>query len=92
MYELNQLMQLAAIADAGTISAAAEELNISQPALSRSVQKLEEELGVRLFDRSKNKITLNETGELAVEYARKIIGLTIYLRGGVPSEFGGYSN
>ena len=73
MYELNQLMQLAAIADAGTVSAAAEKLNISQPALSRSVQKLEEELGVRLFDRSKNKITLNETGELAVEYARKII-------------------
>lgn len=73
MYELEQLIQLAAIADNGTVSAAAEKLNISQPALSRSLQRLEEELGVKLFDRSKNKITLNETGELAVEYARKII-------------------
>lgn len=73
MFELNQLEQLLTIAEAGTISKAAEILHLSQPALSRSIQRLEEELQVSLFDRQKNKITLNANGELALEYARKIL-------------------
>lgn len=73
MFELNQLEQLVTIAEAGTISKAAEILHLSQPALSRSIQRLEEELQVSLFDRQKNKITLNANGELALEYARKIL-------------------
>ena len=51
MLELYQLVQLLAIAECGTISKAAEQLHLSQPALSRSMQKLEEELQVTLFDR-----------------------------------------
>lgn len=73
MFELNQLKQLLTIAEAGTVSKAAENLHLSQPALSRSIQRLEEELQVTLFSRQKNKITLNKNGELAVEYARKIL-------------------
>ncbi|WP_066716280.1 LysR family transcriptional regulator [Clostridium sp. Marseille-P299] len=73
MFELNQLEQLITIAEAGTVSKAAELLHLSQPALSRSIQRLEEELQVSLFDRQKNKITLNANGELALEYARKIL-------------------
>ena len=46
MLELYQLVQLLAIAECGTISKAAEQLHLSQPALSRSMQKLEEELQV----------------------------------------------
>ena len=46
---------------------------ISQPALSRSMQRMEEDLGVTLFDRLKNKIELNENGKLAVDYAKKIL-------------------
>ena len=73
MLELYQLVQLLAIAECGTISKAAEQLHLSQPALSRSMQKLEEELQVSLFDRQKNKITLNKNGRLAVEQARRVV-------------------
>ncbi len=73
MLELYQLTQLLAIAECGTMSGAAEQLHISQPALSRSMQKLEETLQVTLFDRQKNKIQLNKNGELAVEHARRVV-------------------
>lgn len=73
MLETNQLSQLITIADTKTLSKAAEILHISQPALTRSIQKLESELNVTLFDRQKNKITLNKTGELAVSHARRIL-------------------
>ncbi|MFV0395179.1 MAG: LysR family transcriptional regulator [Coprobacillaceae bacterium] len=73
MFELYQLEQLVTIAEQGTISKAAEILHISQPALTRSIQKLEDDLGIKLFSRSKNKMILNETGLLAVELAYKII-------------------
>ena len=74
MPELNQLSELVAVADTGTLSRAAEIIHISQPALTRSIQKLEAEWNVTLFDRQKNKVTLNKTGELAVQYARRILG------------------
>ena len=61
MIELNQLEQLIYIAENKTISKAAKELLISQPALSRSMQRLESDLGVELFDHYKNKIVLNTT-------------------------------
>ena len=73
MLETNQLSQLITVADTNTLSKAAEILHISQPALTRSLQKLESELNVTLFDRQKNKITLNKTGELAVSHARRIL-------------------
>ena len=74
MPELNQLSQLVAIADTGTLSKAAEVIHLSQPALTRSIQKLEAEWNVTLFDRQKNRVKLNKTGELAVQYARRILG------------------
>lgn len=73
MIEFYQLEQLVTIAKAGTISKAAEILHISQPGLTRSIQRLEESLDVKLFDRKKNKITLNDTGKMAVKYAQNII-------------------
>ena len=73
MFELYQLEQLLAVAQHGTLSSAAERLHISQPALSRSMQRLEAELQVTLFTRQKNKIELNENGRIAVDYARKIV-------------------
>jgi DNA-binding transcriptional LysR family regulator len=73
MVELKQLQQLIAIAENETVSKAAEILHISQPALSLSIQRLETELEVTLFDRTKNKITLNENGMVALEHAKKII-------------------
>lgn len=73
MLNLEMLEELVAFADYGTLSRAAEMLHISQPSLSRSMQKLEDELQVDLFDHGKNRLTLNETGEYAVGYARKLL-------------------
>ncbi len=71
--ELEQLRQLDAIERAGTISAAAEALHMTQPSLSRSVRRLEADLGVELFERTHNRATLNDAGRLAVEHARVLL-------------------
>lgn len=75
MIEMNLLEALAAFDAYGTLSAASVYLHISQPALSRSMQKLEEELGVKLFERTKNRMALNSTGKLAASYARTILNM-----------------
>ena len=71
--ELEQMHQLEAVERCGTISAAAEELHMSQPSLSRSIQKLEKELGVELFERSRNRVVLNDAGRLALEHAHRLL-------------------
>lgn len=73
MIDINLWRELSVFEKCGTLSKAAEELFISQPALSRSMNRLEEEIGVVIFNRSKNKITLNDNGKLAAGYAREII-------------------
>lgn len=73
MTELYVLNELAAFPKYGTLTAVAEKMNVSQPALSRSMKKLEKDLGVQLFERGKNRITLNENGKIAAEYAKKVI-------------------
>ena len=73
MMELEQLRQLVAFAECGTLSRAAEALHISQPSLSRTMQSLEEELQAALFTRQKNRIVLNEVGQVAVEQARQVL-------------------
>ena len=73
MLEIYLLEQLEAFARCGTLSAAAEELHLSQPALTRSMKKLEEIVGVPLFERQKNKLALNENGKLAAEYAKRVL-------------------
>lgn len=73
MMELEQLQHFIAFDKYKTLSQAAQHLHISQPVLTRSMQKLEEELEVPLFIRSKNRITLNETGQFAVQLAQRII-------------------
>lgn len=73
MLNLSELKQLTVFADCGTLSKASETLHISQPTLTRSMKHVEEAFGVPLFIRGKNKLALNETGLLAVEYARKLL-------------------
>lgn len=73
MIEIYLLEQLTAFARHGTLLSAGEELHISQPALSRSMKKLEEQFGVSLFHRENSKISLNETGKIAAEYAEKVL-------------------
>lgn len=60
--ELTQLRYFATVARLGNISRAAQELYVTQPNLSKSIARLEEELGVPLFDHRKGKIALNDYG------------------------------
>ncbi len=73
MIDLYELRQLVAFADLGTLSRVSEEFHISTPSVTRSMQHLEDAFGVPLFTRGKNKIELNDTGIVAVEYARKLL-------------------
>lgn len=74
MLSLEELEQLTAFAEEGTLSQAAEKLHISQPTITRTMQHLEEVFGVPLFVRGKNRIALNETGKLAVACSRQLLG------------------
>ena len=73
MIELYELRQFVAFAECGTLSEAAENLHLSQPALSRNMKKLEEELGISLFSRRKNRLELNENGEYILGLAKEIL-------------------
>ena len=73
MIDISLLEQFYAFAECGTLSGAAEKLHTSQPALTRAMKKLEENLGVTLFVRSKNQLKLNDTGVHAAEYARDVL-------------------
>lgn len=73
MIENYLLEGLVAFAKYGTLAKAAKHLSVTQPALTRSMKKIEEKLGVTLFDRQPNKITLNETGQFAAQEAQKLL-------------------
>ena len=65
---------MTAIAEEGTLFVAAEKLHVSRPALTRAVQRLEQDTGLTLFERAKNRATLNEAGVYAVECAKSRAG------------------
>ena len=71
--ELEQLRQLDAIARCGTLLSAAAELHLSQSALSRSMRRLETDLGQQLFERTHNSMRLNPAGHMALEHARLML-------------------
>ncbi|NLM21429.1 MAG: LysR family transcriptional regulator [Peptococcaceae bacterium] len=71
--ELNQLKYFVLIAELQNLSKAAEKLNISQPSLSKSISRLEKELGTPLFDRKGKKIVLNEQGRIFLTGVREAL-------------------
>ena len=70
---LNELKFIVALAQARNFRKAAENCFVSQPALSLAVKKLEDELGVLLFERSRSDVTMTTVGELVVEQAMRAI-------------------
>ncbi len=71
--EMHQLRYALAVARAGSFSRAAEQCHISQPSLSQQIQKLESELGGRLFDRLKRQARPTAQGESFLRRAVKIL-------------------
>ncbi|MBZ5541083.1 MAG: LysR family transcriptional regulator [Acidobacteriia bacterium] len=71
--ELHQLRYFCAIAETGNFSRAARTVHVSQPSLSQQIRKLEEELGVRLFDRLGRTVRLTELGRTFLPRARAVL-------------------
>ncbi len=69
-FDLHQLQAFVAVAESGNFRVAADQLHLSQPALSRRVEKLELILGNRLFHRTTRKVELTSLGRLFLERAR----------------------
>ena len=75
MLNLKRLQYLDAVYQYKNFTQASEALYVSQPAISSAVQALEEELGVKLFRRSKHRIILTEEGMLLRRRAEEIVAL-----------------
>ena len=69
------LKELVTFASEKTLAKTAEKLNVTQPTVTRWMQKLEDELGIQLFDRQPNRIILTDTGKLAAEKATEVLAV-----------------
>lgn len=67
----NEIRYFLAVANAGSLSAASEQLFIAVSAISRQIQRLEAQVGVPLFDRHARGMVLNEAGEIFAHHVRK---------------------
>ena len=73
--ELRQLEHFLAVIEEGTFTRAAERLCLTQPAVSLSIKKLEDEVGSALFARDVHDLSLTEAGRTLAEYARRMVRL-----------------
>jgi DNA-binding transcriptional LysR family regulator len=70
---LRQLQHLVALAEEQSFARAAERVHLSQPALSRSIQALERDLGILLLDRAARRVTLTAAGKQVLERSRRVL-------------------
>ena len=73
--ELRHIRYFLAVSEELNFSKAAEKLNIAQPPLSRQIIELEEELGVKLFERNSHTVKLTEEGHTFHQYAVRVMEL-----------------
>src|SRR5437867_3753553 len=73
--DLLQLEHFLAIVEERTFTRAAERVSRTQPAVSQSIKKLEEEVGAPLFARDVHEVSLTEAGRVLAEYARRMVRL-----------------
>ncbi|WP_413293297.1 hydrogen peroxide-inducible genes activator [Bdellovibrio sp. HCB185ZH] len=77
---LTQLEYILAVGDTGSFSQAASQCHVTQPTLSMQIQKLEDELNVILFDRTKQPVRPTQIGELVLKQARLVVQGSQHLR------------
>jgi LysR family hydrogen peroxide-inducible transcriptional activator len=77
---LNELRYIVAVAQERNFRRAAEKAFISQPALSLAIQKLEEDLGLKIFERGKNDVSITPVGNAVVEQAQRVLEETERIR------------
>src|SRR3974390_3856253 len=70
---LSELRYVVAVAQERNFGRAAARCCVSQPALSVAIQKLEDELGVALFERGKSEVTVTEVGQRIIEQAQRVL-------------------
>ncbi|MGO5000658.1 LysR family transcriptional regulator [Oceanisphaera sp. W20_SRM_FM3] len=73
MLDVKWLRQFAAVAEAGNITRAAQRLYLAQPAVSMTLKKLEQHLGVALFSRQQGRLHLTTEGERLYQHAQRIL-------------------
>src|ERR1044072_6933604 len=73
--ELRHLRYFVAVAEALSFTKAAQKLRLAQPALTRQVRNLEDEIGVRLLDRANNRVALTEEGRVFLFDSKKLLAM-----------------
>ena len=77
--EFKHLKYIVSIADNGTFTAAAAKLPLAQSALSRSISEMEDALGIQVFDRSRDGVSLTDAGESLLAFARELLQTRIHV-------------
>lgn len=86
--ELRQLAHFLAVVDAGSLTVAASRAGLTQQALSKSLSRLEAELGGKLFERSARGMAPSRLGEAIAEHARQVVADAGRLRHAASAELG----
>ena len=71
----NKLYSLLKVAETRSFTRAAEQLSLTQPAVSQHIQALEKELNVHIFERSSNELHVTHEGEIVIKYAKRMQAL-----------------
>ena len=73
---LQQLRYVVTVAEKGTLSDAAKELFISQPALTKAIKELEDEMNISIFNRTNKGVIVSHEGDRFLGYARQVLEQT----------------
>ena len=81
-----KVYSLIKVSETGSYTRAAEQLSLTQPAVSQHIRALEGELGIRIFERVNNELRITHEGETAIKYAKRMLSLYNNLQRDLTSE------
>ena len=82
----SKLYSLLKVAETGSFTRAAEQLSLTQPAVSQHIRALEESLNVRIFERTSNELHVTHEGEIVIKYAKRMLSLYNNMRRDLETE------